>query len=425
MSASSQSESNVFRPLQLYIGLRYTKAKRRNHFVSFISLTSMLGIAVGVTALITVLSVMNGFEHELRERILGMVAHATVTSFSGPIEDWREIARDLRAQPHVEGAAPYVSGEVMLAHGSAVTGALVRGILPAEEPAVSEVLDKIVAGDVSRLEPGAFGIILGGGLARMLGVQVGDSVTVVTPEARISVAGILPRVRRFQVVGIFEVDMSQYNRSLALMHLDDARLLFRTGNGVSGIRLRFDNVLAAPRLAREVTASLPGFYRVTDWTVYNRNFFRAVSMEKTVMFVILMLIVGVAAFNIVSTLVMVVTDKQADIAILRTLGATPRTIMGVFIVQGALIGTIGTALGVLGGVGLALNVETIVPAIEHLFHVQFLPADVYLISNLPSDLQPSDVMHITIASLILSLLATLYPAERAARTVPAEALRYE
>ncbi|MDN5871257.1 MAG: lipoprotein-releasing ABC transporter permease subunit [Nitrococcus sp.] len=415
----------MFRPLQLYIGLRYTKAKRRNHFVSFISLTSMLGIAVGVTALITVLSVMNGFEHELRERILGMVAHATVTSFSGPIEDWREIARDLRAQPHVEGAAPYVSGEVMLAHGSAVTGALVRGILPAEEPAVSEVLDKIVAGDVSRLEPGAFGIILGGGLARMLGVQVGDSVTVVTPEARISVAGILPRVRRFQVVGIFEVDMSQYNRSLALMHLDDARLLFRTGNGVSGIRLRFDNVLAAPRLAREVTASLPGFYRVTDWTVYNRNFFRAVSMEKTVMFVILMLIVGVAAFNIVSTLVMVVTDKQADIAILRTLGATPRTIMGVFIVQGALIGTIGTALGVLGGVGLALNVETIVPAIEHLFHVQFLPADVYLISNLPSDLQPSDVMHITIASLILSLLATLYPAERAARTVPAEALRYE
>ncbi|MDN5849457.1 MAG: lipoprotein-releasing ABC transporter permease subunit [Nitrococcus sp.] len=415
----------MFRPLQLYIGLRYTRAKRRNHFVSFISLTSMLGIAVGVTALITVLSVMNGFEHELRERILGMVAHATVTSFSGPIEDWREIARDLRAQPHVEGAAPYVDGEVMLAHGSAVTGALVRGILPAEEPAVSEVLDKIVAGDVSALKPGAFGIILGGGLARMLGVQVGDSVTVVTPEARISVAGILPRVRRFQVVGVFEVDMSQYNRSLALMHLDDARLLFRTGNGVSGVRLRFDDVLAAPRLAREVTASLPGFYRATDWTVYNRNFFRAVSMEKTVMFVILMLIVGVAAFNIVSTLVMVVTDKQADIAILRTLGATPRTIMGVFIVQGALIGAIGTALGVLGGVGLALNVETIVPAIEHLFHVQFLPADVYLISNLPSDLQPTDVMHITIASLILSLLATLYPAGRAARTVPAEALRYE
>lgn len=385
----------------------------------------MLGIAVGVTALITVLSVMNGFEHELRERILGMVAHATVTSFAGPVEDWQALARHLREQPHVEGAAPYVSGEVMLTHGSAVTGALVRGILPAMEPSVSQVLDKVVRGHVSELKPGAFGIILGGGLASALGVDVGDDVTVITPEARISVAGILPRVRRFHVVGVFEVDMSQYDRSLALMHLDDARLLFRTGDGVTGIRLRFDDMLAAPRLAQAVIAHLHGFYQVSDWTMHNRNFFRAVSTEKTVMFIILMLIVGVAAFNIVSTLVMVVTDKQADIAILRTLGATPRTIMGIFIVQGALIGVIGTVLGVLGGVGLALNVETIVPAIERLFHIHFLPADVYLISELPSQLQPIDVVHITIAALILSLLATLYPAWRAARTIPAEALRYE
>ncbi|MCO6441180.1 MAG: lipoprotein-releasing ABC transporter permease subunit [Nitrococcus mobilis] len=415
----------MFRPLQLYIGLRYTKAKRRNHFVSFISLTSMLGIAIGVTALITVLSVMNGFEHELRERILGMVSHATVTSFAGPLEGWRALTRELREQPHVEGAAPYISGEVMMTRGSAVTGALVRGILPAEEPGVSQVLDKVVAGRASDLKPGAFGIILGGGLARVLGVEVGDDITVVTPEARISVAGILPRIRRFHVIALFEVDMSQYDRSLALMHLDDARLLFRTGKGVSGIRLRFDDLLAAPRLAREAAASLPGFYRVSDWTQQNRNFFRAVSTEKTVMFIILLLIVGVAAFNIISTLVMVVTDKQADIAILRTLGAAPQTIMGVFIVQGALIGVTGTVLGALGGVGLALNVETIVPAIEHLFHVQFLPADVYLISDLPSKLQPTDVVHITITALILSLLATLYPAWRAARTVPAEALRYE
>ena len=415
----------MFRPLQLYIGLRYTKAKRRNHFVSFISLTSMLGIAVGVTALITVLSVMNGFEHELRERILGMVAHATVTAFSGPLDDWRALAGQVREQPHVEGAAPYVSGEVMLTRGPAVTGALVRGILPREEPSVSRVLDKVVAGRVGDLEPGGFGIILGGGLARVLGVGVGDDVTVITPEARISVAGILPRIRRFHVVGLFEVDMSQYDRSLALMHLDDARLLFQTGEGVTGIRLRFDDLMAAPRLAREVTARLPGFYRVSDWTVQNRNFFRAVSTEKTVMFIILLLIVGVAAFNIISTLVMVVTDKQADIAILRTLGASPQTIMGVFVVQGALIGVTGTVLGVLGGVGLALNVETIVPAIERLFHVQFLPADVYLISDLPSKLQPSDVVQITVTALVLSLLATLYPAWRAARTVPAEALRYE
>ncbi|MGD8430402.1 MAG: lipoprotein-releasing ABC transporter permease subunit [Ectothiorhodospiraceae bacterium] len=415
----------MFRPLQLFIGLRYTRAKRRNHFVSFISLSSMLGIAIGVTALITVLSVMNGFEKELRQRILGMVSHATVSAFSGPLEDWHKVVGELRGRPHVQGVAPYVHGEVMLTRGSAVTGALIRGILPEDERQVSDVLDNIVAGDISKLKAGSYDIVLGSGLAANLGVGPGDTVTMVTPEARRTVAGVLPRIRRFTVAAIFSVDMAQYDRSLAVVHLADAQRLFNMGDGVSGVRLEFDNLFAAPRLAKEAAKSLPGLYRVRDWTMQNRNFFRAVATEKTVMFIILLLIVGVAAFNIVSTLVMVVTDKQADIAILRTLGATPRTIMGVFIIQGAVIGVVGTLLGLIGGIALALNVETIVPAIEQFFHVKFLPADVYLISELPSDLHMQDVVRIAVAALGLSLVATLYPAWRASRTAPAEALRYE
>ncbi len=415
----------MFRPLQLYIGLRYTRARRRNHFVSFISLSSMLGIAVGVTALITVLSVMNGFEKELRERILGMVSHATVQGLGEGITDWEGVRQRLQDTPRVEGVAPYVEGQVMLTRGSAVSGAMVRGILPEQEAEVSKVLDNIIAGDAGELTSGEYGIVLGSGLAASVGVGVGDPVTVVTPEARATVAGVLPRLRRFTVVGLFEVDMSQWDRSLALIHMEDAQRLFRTGDEVTGVRLEFDDLLAAPSLARAAAEQLPGIYRVTDWTMYNRNFFRAVSTEKTVMFIILMLIVGVAAFNIVSTLVMVVNDKQADIAILRTFGATPRTIMGIFIVQGAIIGFAGTLLGVAGGVGLALNVETIVPAIERLFSVQFLPGDVYLISDLPSDLKLDDVIKITLSAFGLSLLATLYPAWRGARTAPAEALRYE
>ncbi len=415
----------MFKPLQLYIGLRYTRAKRRNHFVSFISLSSMLGIAIGVTALITVLSVMNGFESELRARILGMVAHGTVDGYQEPLQDWRGLTERLAERPEVKGAAPFVRGEVMLTHGGEVNGGLVRGILPEREAAVSRVTENIVAGSLSDLREGAFNIALGKGLAAALGVGVGDTVTVVTPEARVSVAGVLPRVRRFTVAAVFFVDMSQYDNSLALMHLGDAQRLFRTGSGVSGVRLEFEDLFEAPRLVREIARDLPGIYRISDWTMQNRNFFRAVQTEKTVMFVILLLIVAVAAFNIVSTLVMVVTDKQADIAILRTLGATPRGIMGIFIVQGAVLGIAGTVLGVTGGVSLALNVETIVPAIEQLFNTEFLPADIYLISDLPSELHMEDVVRITVASLVLSLLATLYPAWRASRVAPAEALRYE
>jgi lipoprotein-releasing system permease protein len=415
----------MFKPLELFIGLRYTRAKRRNHFVSFISLTSMIGIALGVTALITVISVMNGFERQLRERILGMVAHATVQGVGDNPREWQQVVNLAEKQPHVLGAAPYVEGEVMLTNAGRVGGALVRGIAPEYEWKVSDVVDDLVAGELTDLQPGEFGIILGKELAALLQVQVGDMVTMVTPEARVSVAGILPRVKRFTVTGIFEVGMYEYDRTLAFTHMEDAARVFRTEGGISGIRLKFDDVMAAPFLARDVAMELPGYYRVRDWTLQHFNFFKAVRTEKTVMFVILTLIVAVAAFNIVSTLVMVVTDKQADIAILRTLGISPRSIMGIFMVQGAIIGVIGTLLGLIGGVSLALNVETIVPAIEGLFGVQFLPADVYYISDLPSELRWDDVGKITTVALLLSLVATLYPAWRASRTAPAEALRYE
>lgn len=415
----------MFKPLELFIGLRYTRAKRRNHFVSFISLTSMLGIALGVTALITVLSVMNGFEKELRDRILGMVSHATIYGLDGPITDWSRIVKKAEGEPHVKGAAPFIQGEVMLTHDGRVSGSLLYGVDPTEEGRVSDVVKDMKVGRITDLKPGDFGIILGKDLAQMLGVDVGDKVTVITPEASVTVAGVLPRLRRFTVVGIFEVGMYEYDRSIALTDLGDAARLLRMGNGITGVRLKFDNLMRAPILSRRVANSLPGAYRVVDWTQQNSNFFKAVQTEKTTMFVILTLIVAVAAFNIISTLIMVVTDKQADIAILRTLGAAPGTIMRIFMVQGSFIGVIGTLLGVIGGVALSLNVETIVPFIERVFHVQFMPADVYYISNLPSQLDPTDVVRITVVALILSFLATLYPAWRAARTAPAEALRYE
>jgi len=415
----------MFKPIELYIGLRYTRAKRRNHFVSFISLTSMLGIALGVTALITVISVMNGFEQELRSRILGMVSHATVSGFGGPLEDWHKVIDAARHQKHVVGAAPYIHGEVMFTHGSRVSGGIIRGISPKHEPSVSEVTDDMTQGSIDALKPGSFGIVLGAELANLMGVGVGDHLTVVSPEARVSVAGILPRVKRFTVVGTFRVGHYEYDRSLAMINIQDAAKLFRMGNTVTGVRLKFDNLMAAPRLARKFAMSLPGLYRVRDWTQQHSNYFRAVNTEKTVMFVILTLIVAVAAFNIVSTLVMVVTDKQADIAILRTLGASPGSVMAVFIVQGAVIGLVGTLIGDVAGTLLALNVEHIVPAIEQTFNVHFLPADIYYISEVPSQLRWSDVSKITVVSLVLSLVATLYPAWRAARTAPAEALRYE
>lgn len=415
----------MIRPLPLFIGLRYMRARRRNRFVSFISASSMLGIAVGVMALITVLSVMNGFEKELRERILGMVSHATVQDYEGSLNDWQGLIPELEAMPDVIGVAPFVRGEVMLTRGSEVTGALLRGVDPAREASVSRVADNLVAGDLADLTPGDWQIVLGSRLAGELGVEVGDPVSLVTPEVRASAAGILPRMRRFEVAGVFDVDMAQYDGSLALIHLEDAQRLLRFDSGISGIRLEFNDLMIAPERVRDIARSLPGDYLVSDWTMQHRNFFRAVAMEKTVMFIILMLIVGVAAFNIVSTLVMAVQDKQADIAILRTLGARPATVMGIFVIQGSLLGIVGTLGGAAAGIALALNVETIVPAIEQLLGRQFISGDVYWISELPSDLRWEDVWEITGAAVVLSLIATLYPAWRAARTAPAEALRYE
>ncbi len=416
----------MFRPLELYIGLRYLRAKRRNQFISFISMTSMLGITLGVTALITVLSVMNGFEKEVRERILGMASHITISSYGGPLQDWRKLDERVRAkEPRVIGAAPYIRKEVMLSAGRAVTGALVRGILPELDPEVSDVWEHMLAGELADLKPGAFNIILGRGLARSLGVMPGDKVTMVTPQASSTPAGILPRMKRFTVVGIFEVGMHEYDSALALINIDDAAKLFRTHGGVTGLRLKLDDLYQAMPVRSRLNQALPGDYWVSDWTQRHANLFRAVKIEKTMMFLILSLIVAVAAFNIVSTLVMVVTDKQADIAILRTLGSTPGSIMLIFIIQGTVIGLVGVLLGAVGGVTLALNVDTVVAWLEGVLGMQFMPADVYYISTFPSELHWDDVGKIITISFGLSVLATLYPAWRASRTQPAEALRYE
>jgi lipoprotein-releasing system permease protein len=415
----------MFRPLALYIGLRYTGAKRRNHFISFISLISIIGIGLGVAALITVLSVMNGFEQELRTRILGMASHASISGYQKPLTEWQQLAGRATEHPEVLGVAPYVQGEIMLTKGKKVSGALVRGILPDQEPRVSSVGQHMRRGQLDDLEAGEYRIILGNELAHSLGAQLGDQITMVTPQANFSPAGILPRLRRFRITGIFDVGMYEYDRGVALVHMEDAARLFKLDNAITGIRLKLLDLFKAPQVSRQLAGQLGGDLRVEDWTRQHANFFRAVQTEKRVMFVILTLIVAVAAFNIVSTLVMVVTDKRADIAILRTLGATPGVILRIFMIQGALIGLLGTALGIVGGVALALNVETIVPAIEEAFAVQFMPADVYYISDLPSKLNWPDVWQIGTVAFLLSFLATLYPSWRASRTQPAEALRYE
>jgi lipoprotein-releasing system permease protein len=415
----------MFRPLELAIGLRYTRAKRRNHFISFISLTSMLGIALGVTALITVLSVMNGFEKEVRGRILDMVSHLTVTRFEGRLRGWSDVVMQLKEHPQVTAAAPYVEGQGMMIHGKEVNGALIRGILPDMEPGVSNVGNKMVEGRLDDLKPGRFEVILGRDLARILQVEVGDKVTMVTPSANVTPAGVMPRLKRFKVIGIFYVGMFEYDSSLALIHMDDARRLFRMQDAVTGVRARLKDLFAAPRVRYELQQNELGNYWVRDWSSYHANWFRAVKIEKRMIFLLLLLIIAVAAFNIVSTLVMLVTDKQSDIAILRTLGTSPASVMGIFMVQGTLIGVIGTVLGILGGVGLSLNLETVVPFIERLFGFQVLDPGVYYISELPSDLHWDDVWMISGVSFLFGILSTLYPAWRASRTQPAEALRYE
>ncbi len=415
----------MFRPLVLYLALRYTRAKKRTHFISFITFTSILGITLGVTALITVLSVMNGFQSELRRRILGMTSHVTVTGYDGRLRDWRALAERLQDRPHVVGSAPFVEAQVMLSFDRRVSGSMLRGVLPEREAQVSAVTERMTAGRMADLQPGRFGIILGAELARYLGVWLGDKVTVITPRITTTPAGILPRLKRFTVVGVFEVGMYEYDRNMALVHIEDAARLLRLGDAVSGLRLKLDDLFLAPRVTMSLLEFLGPGYFVTDWTRLHSNFFRAVQMEKRVMFIILMLIVAVAAFNIVSTLVMVVTDKRTDIAILRTQGMTPGAVMAVFVLLGSIIGLVGTVAGVAGGVALALNVETIVPAIERLFGVHFLAADVYYISELPSELHWEDVWRIAGMAYLLSLLATLYPAWQASRIKPAEELRYE
>jgi len=415
----------MYHPLSLFVGLRYTRSRRRNHFISFISLISTLGIALGVVVLITVLSVMNGFHKEVRERILGMASHGDVQALDGRMQDWQEAMRLAREHPRVRGTAPYIEGQAMLSHRREVTGAIVRGIDPAQEPDVVEVGKHMLKGSLSDLEPGEFRIILGRELANVLGVTIGDKVTVIVPQITVTVAGSLPRLKRFTVSGLFEVGMGEYDRGVAMVNIQDAALLQQLGEAVTGVRLRLDDVWMARQVSFELAESMQGRYRVLNWTDYHRNFFAALKMEKRMMGLLLFFIVVIAAFNIVSTLVMMVVDKQSDIAILKTFGASPGQIMRIFIVQGAVLGAIGTLVGIAAGLGLALNIESAVAAVERAFGIQFIDPSIYYIAKLPSDVQAMDVLLVGVGSFLLSLLMTLAPAWRAYRTQPAEALRYE
>lgn len=415
----------MFRPLELYVGLRYLRAKRRNHFISFISFISVFGVALGITVIITVLSVMNGFQREIKDRILSMTAHATVLELDGKLRDWQTVDQRLKDNPEILGTAPYVRGQGMIVNGKQVTGALVRGVDPKLEPRVSRIDEHVVDAPLSALKANEFGILLGSDLADYLRASVGEKITVITPEATVTPAGIIPKFRRFKVVGTYHVGMPQYDRNTAAIHIEDAKRLFHLGDAVSGLRLKLVDLFDAPLIANELREQLGTKYWVSNWTQQNRNFFRALKMEKTMMLIIMILIVAVAAFNIVSMLVMVVTDKQSDIAILRTLGVTPKSVMGIFIVQGTLIGLAGTLLGALGGVLLASNLEQIVSSIEDIMGRKFLAPDVYPISDFPSEIIPADVTMVCLIAFALTVLATIYPAWKASRTQPAEALRYE
>lgn len=415
----------MFRPLSLFVGLRYTAAKRGNHFISFISLVSMLGLMLGVAALIVVLSVMNGFDRELKQRILGMVPHATISEYGTSMRDWPSVAERLVLSDQVEAAAPFVQAQGMLTNAGRVHGVLVNGIDPEFETDVSIIANHFTYGSLDNLAPGEYGIVLGELLARFIGAGVGDKVTLVLPEASVSIAGIVPRLKRFDVVGIFSVG-AELDASLAYVHIDDAARLKRLSQGeVDGVRVKFDDLFAAPRLIRSLAESFDRPLYVSDWTRTHGNLFQAIQLEKRMIGLLLFLIVFVAAFNIVSTLVMVVTDKRNDIAILRTMGATPGGIMRIFMVQGTVIGFIGTTLGLILGIILALTVSDLVAWVERVLGIQFLSADVYFISYLPSQLQLNDLLLITTTAFSISFLATLYPAWKASRTQPAEALRYE
>ncbi len=414
-------------PFEWTIGLRYTRASRRsarNSFISFISLISMAGIALGVAALIVVLSVMNGFQKEVRDRMLSVLSHVEVFDGAGSLPDWQDTAAQALRHPQVRGAAPFVDGQAMVTRNDTVRGVVVRGILPAEEPKVSDVASQVVQGSLRSLVPGEFNIVVGSALARSLGLHIGDKLTLIAPQGQVTPAGVLPRLKQFNVTGIFEAGHYEFDSSLAFIHLEDGERMFRLA-GPSGLRLKLADMQRAPEVAADLSVQLKGDFYLRDWSQQNRNWFAAVQTEKRMMFIILTLIIAVAAFNFVSTLVMTVTDKHADIAILRTLGASPSSIMRIFIIQGALVGLIGTAIGVALGVLIALNIGVIVPFIESLFGVQFLPRDIYLISAVPSDLRWPDVGRIGGIAVLLAFLATLYPSWSAARVRPAEALRYE
>jgi lipoprotein-releasing system permease protein len=414
-------------PFEWLVGLRYTRAGKRsarNSFISFISLISMAGIALGVAALIVVLSVMNGFQKDVRDRMLSVLPHIEVFDASGSMRDWQTVAKEAFKDKEVIGAAPYVAAQAMITRDDTVRGVVIRGVLPEEEPKVSDVASQVKQGNFNDLKAGEFNIVLGGELARTLNAGVGDKVTLIAPQGQVTPAGVIPRLKQFKVVGIFEAGHYEYDSTLAFIHIDDAMKMFKM-EAPSGLRLRIADMQRAPEVAVDLSQILTGDLLIRDWSKQNRTWFAAVKTEKRMMFLILSLIVAVAAFNLVSTLVMTVTDKQADIAILRTLGASQRSIMKIFMIQGGLVGLIGTAIGVSLGVLVALNIDVIVPFIEHLLGVQFLPKEIYLINVMPSDLRWPDVWTIAIVAVVLAFLATLYPSWWAARVKPAEALRYE
>jgi lipoprotein-releasing system permease protein len=409
---------------ELFVGLRYTGAERSNRFVSFISLISMLGIALGVAALIVVLSVMNGFEKELRARILGVVSHLQVSGPGGRLDGWARVAEEASRDPEVLAAAPYVDAQAMLSSGAEAKGALVRGIEPRLEEKVAEIGSRMTAGSLADLEPGSMRIVLGAELARALGVGPGDKVMLMMPRGASLESGALPALRQLSVLGVFSVGMYEYDSTLALVNLRDAQSLYGLGDAVSGVQLKLADLLRSRVVAQDLAARIDERVYIYDWSRTHANFFRAIRSQKSMMFLILLLIVAVAAFNIVATLVMIVTDKQPDIAILRTLGASPGGIMKIFVVQGTLIGVVGTLVGVAAGVALALNVGVVMPVVERLLDVRLDPS-IYYISELPSDLQRGDVFAVALVALALSLFATLYPSWRASRLNPADALRYE
>jgi lipoprotein-releasing system permease protein len=415
-------------PFELRIGLRYTRAgrraRRRNGFISFISLTSAICISLGVWALIVVLSVMNGFQKEVRDKMLSVLSHVEVFNASGALSDWQRVAAQVQQHPEVVAAAPYINAQAMFSSGDTFRGALVRGVDPQTEPGVSDIAGKLAGGRITDLVDGEFGVVLGIELAHSLGITIGDKVTLIAPQGNVTPAGVVPRLKQFRLVATFESGHNDYDASLALIHVGDAQRLFRLA-GPTGVRLRLTDMQRAPQVTAELAQQVEPGLLLRDWSRQNRTWFAAVQTEKTMMFLILSVIVIVGAFALVSTLVMTVTEKQSDIAILRTLGASPGAILRVFVVQGALIGVLGVLLGV--GIGLltAYNVDVIVPWIERVLGLRFLPPDIYPISRLPSDPRASDIVPITLISLALSLLATLYPSWRAARTRPAEALRYD